>query len=158
MYSCMQTVTWSRGVKKKGAKKGAKSDMTYCLKVICCRVIKQTKNKQKNKKLKILLANQNYKQCFSTNRATSWRIIYLKHLNWRNKQPPLSLDKTRTYWCFYYFTFNLRTANVCSRPVQSLGRKCSPGSNRSRDIWENIIRSCLVIQWEATTLQVAISL
>ena len=64
MYSCKQTVTWSRGVKKKGAKKGAKSDMTYCLKVICCRVIKQTKNKQKTKnppgesKLQTVLLNK----------------------------------------------------------------------------------------------------
>ena len=47
-----------------------------------------------------------------------------------------------TYCCFYYFTSNLSTAKFCSRPVkvcsQSLGRESSPGSNRSRDICENI--------------------
>ena len=143
-YSCKQTVTRSRGVKKKGAK----SDVTYCLKVICCRVIKQTKtNKQKTSNN---LPGESKLQTVLLNKSSNvLRIIYLKRsmlltllivslreqpLNWRNKQPPLSLDKTRTYWCFYYFTFNLRTANVCSGPIQSLGRKSSPGSNRSRDI------------------------
>ena len=75
----------------------------------------------------------------SKNRVTSWRRIYLKHsmlllmlivsllvqpLNWQNKQPQmLSLNKTRTYWCFYYFTFNLSTAKFCSRLVHSLQPK-----------------------------------
>ena len=114
--------------------KGRKSDVTYCLRVTCCCEIKPKIKTTTKPSWRIQTTNS----ASSTNWAMSWSRIYLKHsmlltmlivsllvkpLNWWKEQPPLSLEKTRTYWCFYYFTSSLSTAKFCSRPVQSLQPK-----------------------------------
>ena len=95
--------------------------------------------KKKKKRRKKSWRIQTTNSASSTNWATSWRKRQLKHSMLltmlivsllvqpsRKKRPPLSLEKTRTYWSFYYFcyfTFNLSTAKFCFRPVQSLQPK-----------------------------------